>query len=519
MGLVSVQIPAGVYRHGTDYDSKDRWIDANLVRWENNALRPIGGWVQRTSVPTVEGENPVALTVPNGPDPSDPSYSDTGGVPRGVIAWDDNSNNPRLAVGTYNALFHFDAVGTRTDITPAGFIGGDVNSAENLGYGGYFFGVGVYGEERPSNNIFDEATSWSLDTWGEYLVGVSTSDQKIYEWQLNPAAKAVQIANSPNCRALVVTEDRFLMALGAGTGVLNPRLVKWCDREDNTDWVASAVNEAGEIELQTNGQILSGVNTRGRVLILTSVDAHAGTYSGPPAVYGFEKIGENCGTVSRNSCIAVDEGAFWMSYNGFFAYNGSAVSDLPCEVQDYVFDDINRLELSKITVVDNSQYNEIWWFYPSVNSLNNDRYVAYDYKENLWNIGRLDRSAAVDVGVFTVPIWFDALGNIWDHETAFDHQGEIPYAETGPISIGNGQNIMKVTELISDEETLGDVTTTWKTRFYPTGQEYQYGPFTMANPTGVRFTGRQVRMRVDGVNLVKWKVGTMRINVEQGGER
>ena len=502
MALVSLEIPAGVYRHGTDLESKNRWRDVSLVRWENNALRPIGGWQNRQKI--TPGNPPVTedITV------TDPA--------RGALAWIANDGDANLAAGTYQNLYHISQPGVRTDITPALFTAGSEDAEPNIGFGGYYYGYGYYGIERPSETIGAEATSWSLDNWGEYLVACATSDRKIYEWQLDILLNAVQITNSPLADAIVVTDDRFLFALGAGT---NPRKVQWCDREDNTDWTPSATNEAGDFVLQSTGQILLGINTRGRTLIVTTVDAHVAQYSGPPTVYGFERIGDNCGGISRACAVSIDEGAFWMGYNGFFSYNGSAVQEMPCDVQDYVFSDINRAEITKVYAVENSQFNEIWWFYPSGGSNENDRYVIYDYKERHWNIGQLARTAAVDIGVFTVPIWFAPDGDVYDHEIAYSHGNDLPFAETGPISIGNGERIMKITELIPDETTLGDVTLEFKTRFYPTGDESTHGPFTLKNPTGLRVQGRQVRMRIDGVNLVSWKTGTMRVNVEQGGRR
>lgn len=579
MALIGLDIPAGLVRNGTDLESSGRWLDANLIRWENNSVRPVGGWEQReatksggivvaqavtfrleviTTTPhglavgdqvVLSGIVPQGGIDPNGLytvqtpaseyaftvyifpypellvfDTASATWSYTDLVtldapPRGSSVWSDNNFNPNLAAGTYEKLFHLNGVSELTDITPTNFVTGSVNSNTNSGFGGYYYGLSNFGTQRPDNALGAEATSWSVDNWGEYLVAVPSNDyaaKTIYEWQLNPAAVALPLANSPKCNALVVSEDRFILALAADD---NPRLIKWCDREDNTAWTASATNEAGDYLLNSSGEILLGINTRGRVLILTTTDAHAAAYSGPPVVYGFEQIGGQCGGVSRHCAVAIDEGAFWMSYNGFFAYNGSAVVEMPCDVQDYVFEDINRSEITKVYCVDNSQYNELWWFYPSESSTENDRYVIYDYKERHWNAGIIDRTSAVDIGVFTNPIWFGADGAVYDHERGFDHGGDSPYIESGPISMGEGEQLMNVTSLIPDENSLGDVTATFKTRYYPTGTERSYGPFTMANPTSVRFQGRQIRMRLDGENLVRWKAGKMRIEVRAGSQR
>lgn len=492
MAYLPLDIPSGVFNHGTELESAGRWRDVNLVRWQNNSLRPIGGWNTRVS-------------------------SAASGAPRGAISWSTNSGDSWIGFGNYQALYAVSSSGTVTDITPSGFTAGYEDAVELIGYGNKAYGTGSYGVARPTNGVFQSCTSWSLDNWGEYLIGCSSDDGKIYEWQLNVANPAAVVTNAPvDNSAIMVTAERFLFALGAGG---NPRKVAWSDRENNTDWTATSLNEAGDIELQTSGKIMCGLQIRGRSLILTNTDAHVATYQGPPYVYGFERAGTACGTISRMSAAAVDTGAFWMGSNGFFMYNGSTVQEMPCDVADYVFSNISATQKSKVFAVHNSSFGEVWWFYPSGSSLENDRYVVYDYKENHWNIGTLSRTAGIDYGVFTKPIWFDASANIYNQETGMNHGGTKPYAETGPISLGAGDNVMRVTGLVSDELTFGEATFTFKTRFHPNDTERTYGPYSVANPKGVRMTGRQVRVKIEGDDLKDWRVGKQRLSVVQGGKR
>lgn len=492
MPLSAIKIPPGIRSHGTEYESSNRWRDANLVRWRDGSLRPIGGWTTRVS---------SAVSAP----------------PRGALSWVDNSENSRLAVGTYNKLYSISSGGTVSDITPSGFTAGEIDAQVNIGYSGGFYGLGAYGTVRPSSGVYLECTTWSLDNWGEYLVACSVDDGKLYEWQLNTATPAAVITNAPTDNlGLVVTEERFLFALGAGG---NPRLVQWCDKEDNTTWSPSATNEAGDIELQTNGEILCGVRTRGKTLIITTTDAHAATYIGPQLVYSFERVGTSCGAISRKSTASFDQGAFWMGANGFFMFDGSAVREMPCEVIDHVFNDMNTSQRSKIFAVHNSEFGEIWWFYPSKSSNENDSYVVYDYKENHWNVGSLNRTTGVDAGVFRNPIWFDESGNVYNQEDGFNHGSYASFVESGPLSIGDGESIAKVNELIPDELIQGEVTITFKTRFYPNDTERSYGPYSMSSPTSVRFSGRQFRIRVNGSELTDWRFGIPRLNIIQGGRR
>jgi hypothetical protein len=208
-----------------------------------------------------------------------------------------------------------------------------------------------------------------------------------------------------------------------------------------------------------------------------------------------------------------------MGHKSFFTFNGSVATEIKCDVVDYIFDDINRNQISKVQSVHNSQFGEIWWFYPSGSSTENDRYVALDYKEGHWTVGTLDRTACVDRGVFSNPIWCDASGNLYNQETGYTHGSVKPYAESGPISLGNGDGVMKVSSLIPDEETGGEVKVSFKTRFYPNATETTHGPYTLSNPTDFRFTGRQIRIKVEGVGNDNWRSGIMRIEAKQGGRR
>ena len=492
MPLIPLDIPPGQYRNGTEYQAMGRWRDANLVRWHEGALRPVGGWRQRGTV-------------------------DISGVVRSMLAWEDNSNNRRVAFGTHDKLFAMTAGNTVSDITPAGFTAGRVDAEAFTGYGGGTYGNDLYGLPRQDTGSLLPATTWSLENWGEYLLGCTADDGTIYEWQLDAATPAAALSGAPtNCSSRMVTEERFVFAFGANG---NPRTVAWCDREDNTTWTPAATNEAGDIELQTNGVILTGLRTRGQALILTDQDAHTATYQGPPFVYGFERVGTSCGLIGAEAAVSIDPGVFWMGQRAFFVFTGGAVQELPCEVADYVFSDINNDQRSKVHAVVNSRFGEIWWFYPSGGSTECDRYVAYDYGENIWMTGSVDRTAGVDRGVFRQPLWIASDGVLYEHEVGYSHGEASPFAETGPISIGTGDQVMSVRQMIPDERNLGDVTATFETRFYPTSEARSYGPFSLSNPTSIRFTGRQVRMKVTANEATDWRVGVVRLDAVAGGRR
>ena len=491
MALIALELPAGIYNHGTDLDSSNRWRDGNFIRWQNGSVRPIGGWTTRKA-------------------------SATASVPRGVIGWIDHSDASHIAVGTHNKLYALNQGSVVSDITPANLTTGSVSASINVGFGGGTYGIGVNGTARTSDRIPEHVTTWSLDNFGQYLIACSSTDGKIVQWQLNQNVVAAIVTNAPvNNKAILVTDERFIFALGSGG---NPKKISWCDRENTTTWTSATTNQAGDIELQTSGEIMCGIRVKGSALILTTLDAHSATYAGPPFIYSFNRVGTSCGIVSRQAAVAVDEGAYWMGSAGFFQFNGSAVQEMACEVSDYVFGNLNDSQRSKICAIHNSEFGEIWWFYPSGSSTENDRYVIYDYKEQHWNIGTLSRTTGIDSGSFTSPIWFDAGGNVYNHELGFSHSS-APFLESGPLLLSPNNMVVKVNEIIPDEATQGQCSLTFKSRFYPQGPETSHGPFALTNPTGARFTGRQIRMVINGSELNNWRTGKMRLNVVEGGRR
>ena len=493
MALVPIKIPAGIYRNGTEYQSAGRWFDSNLVRWFENTLRPWGGWRKRSS-------------------------SQMTGVSRGMLTWRTNADERYIAAGTPTKLYAMNEAGTLKDITPVTFTTGITDATLKTGYGYSTYGSSAYGVARPDLGAIVPATTWSMDSWGEYLVACSSADGQLLEWQLGftTPTKAIAIVNAPtSCEAVMTTAERFVFALGASG---NPRKVSWCDQENNTVWTPSATNQAGDFEINSVGSLKCGKRVRGINLLFTDVDVHVATYIGLPYVYSFEKAGSGCGVISSQAVAAIDTASIWMSKSGFWVYDGY-VKPLVSDVGDYIFQNINYNQSSKVYAVHNSKYGEIIWFYPSSASNENDSYVVYNYREGHWAIGSLARTAGTDRGVFTNPLMISTDGYIYEHEVGYAYDGSVPYAESGPYQIGNGDNIMSVRQVIPDEQTLGEVVISFKTRMYPTSTETTFGPYPAAQPTDVRFAARQVKVRYTGAVLEDWRVGVNRFDVVAMGKR
>lgn len=498
MPLVKIALPPGMLQTGTMYQAQGRWYDGNLIRWQMDgevwATQPIGGWSARLT-------------------------SAISGKCRCIWQWVDNDTVRWASYGTHTKLY----VATPSDqsaydITPSGFTAGDADASAAGGYGSGDYGEGTYGTPRLDVAAVQPASMWTLDNFGEVFVGCMAEDGNVYSWDPNSGTGtlAAAVSGAPTGSAVVVTEERFLFVLGAGG---DSRKVQWCDQEALTTWTPTATNQAGDQTLVTPGKLMCGRRIRGGTLIWTDQDVHLATYIGQPYIYSFQRVGENCGIVSRGAAIAIDSRAFWMSANRFYMFDG-VTRPMTCDVADGVFNDFNTTQRSKVVAYHEPQYGEIWWLYPSGASNENDRAVVYNYLGNFWQIHEdFARTAAMQRGIYTNPVMVDADGNVYDHETGYSYGGDTPIVRSGPYELGEGDRILRAKRLIADEKTAGDVQVSFKVRDWPNDTETTYGPYTIDNPTDVRFAARQARIIVEGVNPTGWRWGIPRMDVIEGGKR
>lgn len=501
MPYLELDFPPGLYNNGTERQSKGRWHVANLVRWYEGTTRPIGGWRTRST---------TAVT----------------GKGRRIITWRDNSSVSWSAIATESHLYAMGLSGVLHDITPSGFVSGIADAIAGGGYGTGNYGDGTYGTPRADSTQIQDATVASLETFGEDLLFCTADDGKIYEWTLNTSVVAAAVSGAPTARALHVTDERFLFALGAA-GV--PRRVQWADQESLTVWTPADTNQAGSFDLQSVGKLMCGARIRGGSLLFTDYELFLVVYIGGVFVYSFQKVADGCGVVAQGGVANFNGNAVWMGRSGFWLYNGFAQA-LPCDVQDYVFTDINYQQISKVSAHVNATFGEITWQYPSGSSVENDSYVTWSYREfergrSVWSFGKIGRTSGCDkAGAFQYPLEVGTDGYVYDHEVGLsyaDHGAAavVPYLESGPVENAIGDFVLYARQYVPDQNTIGDVSLTFKTKFYPDGDESSFGPYTASAVTDVRFCGRQVRLRYDGAEMADWRVGSPRLEVVQGGRR
>jgi len=418
---------------------------------------------------------------------------------------------------------------------------GVASNAANFGWGAGVWGGGQGWSTPASAALVQTLRYWSLDSWGEDLVA-SPRNNGIYYWDSSQGVnvRAYQVTASPtqNTQILVSPEDRHLISFGcpdALTSVVNPLYIRWCSQENINDWTASATNTAGDKVLSGASRIIAARRTRGQILIWTDENLYSMQQVGPPYTFGFQLIGTNCGTLGQNAMVEVGGRTFWMADERFMIYDGAAARPIPCDVLRYVFDNLDRDQLDKIYCGSNTSYNEVIWFYPTASG-EVDRYVIYDYVQNVWSIGSMVRTAWLDQGINSYPIaaGYASATKLYYHEYGNNDDGAAmsSYIESNLFDLDAGQELMFVDRIIPDfSDKDGDtlpvpIEITLHTLKYPntpTSQEITKGPFQVSAHTqkiDLRIRGRHSYYRIESEGLnASWRLGALRFRVARDGER
>jgi hypothetical protein len=423
------------------------------------------------------------------------------------------------------------------------------------GWGAGTWSRGTWGSASTSPIVSNTLRLWSNDNFGEDLL-INVRDGGIYYWDATGGlgTRAVDITTLSTLpkiptvakQILISDRDRHVIAFGCDTeanpGVQDPLTIRFSSQESITDWAATATNTAGELQLGSGSEIVTAIETRQQVLVMTDTTLYAMQYLGPPFTFGVTAISENITIAGPNAAIAVDDNVFWMGRSEFYVYSG-AVQRLPCSVRDYVFSDLNEGQLEKINVGLNTEHSEVWWFYPSANSLEVDKYVVYNYLEQVWYYGTFGRTAWVDRGIFDFPIAANNDGFLYEHELGFDDGTTNPasainaYIQSSPMDIGDGEQFMFIRKMIPDVDfknstaILPETNITLDVKNAPDGtySDSQTDAFVKTQAAAVnarteqlffRLRGRQMRFKIGSDELeVTWRLGSPRVDIRPDGRR
>jgi hypothetical protein len=463
-----------------------------------------------------------------------------------------------LTTGTYTIVSPTQATSTAAAAGAATAtyqinVGGDISFLD-FGWGTGTWGLSTWGTPRPASvSLALLGRTWQFDNFGQNLI-LQLVDGGIYEWDpdsgLGTRATAISGAPTKSKYALVSTPDRHLVCFGTESTLgdpttQDPMFVRFSAQEDINDFVATATNTAGGQRLTDGNEIISALRSRGQILIWTDTSIHGQQFLGPPYTFGFQQLGANCGIIGPHASADVNGVAYWMSKDAFFVFDGT-VKKIPCTVQDFVFEDLNIVQATSVNVGINTQFNEVTWFYPSLSSDYINRFVTYNYMENVWSVGTMSRTAWTDIGTFEKPLAteYDPLDNeatistiygltagrshLYNQEDGVDANGVAidAYIYSGYFDLGDGDQMLLMQKFIPDfKNQVGELIVRLLLRAYPQAAAVasSLDPYTITPATqfvSARARGRQIQLRIESSELGGWwRYGTLRVDIQPDGLR
>ena len=431
------------------------------------------------------------------------------------------------------------------------------------------FGIRPWGSAA-AVGVGQQLRIWSNDNFGQDLI-IAPRGGGIYYWSatsgvtvravlLNTLSTAAGYSGQfvPNTTNQILGSaiQRFVIAFGSNpydstnaSTTFDPLLVRWSDQENPYQWVPAVTNQSGEFRLNIGSYIVCARSTRQEILVWTDAAVYSMQYLGPPYVWGFQLLQDNISIMGPNASITVNNVTYWMGTDKFYRYNGR-VETLPSTLRQYVYQDINQNQNFQVYAGSIEGYNEIWWFYCSANSAIIDRYVIYDYLDDVWAYGTMSRTAWLDSGLRTFPMGADTANfRILYHENGNDDvSGLTPvpivsYVQSSDFDIGDGYNFGFVWRILPDltfngsNANLPEVTMTVLPRVnsgtaygtpnkpavassqnYVSQHTYAVQQFTGQVYTRIR--GRQMAFRIESTGLgVAWQMGYPRIDIRPDGRR
>jgi len=428
------------------------------------------------------------------------------------------------------------------------------------GWGVGTWGAGGWGSST-SLSAVNQLRLWTHDNFGEDLI-INVRGGGIFRWRESDGTSTRAVALSgitganlvPTVGLQVITSetDRHLIVLGADpisgssrTGTVDPMLIAFSDQENALDFEPLTTNTAGSLRLSSGSAIIGGLKSRQEILVWTDTSLYSMNFIGPPLTFAINLINEGAGLLGPKAAVSSPRGVFFMSKKGFYFYNG-AVQKLPCSVQDYVFSDLDESQAFKCFAGLNEEFSEVWFFYPSLADNENEisRYVIYNYEENSWSIGSLERYSWLAAGVLDKPL---AAGEdsttkyIYEHEKGFNNDtGAMDgvFVESADIDVGDGDNFVFLKRVLPDILFVNDLGTSQNPAINIVVKRRDFSNQTLSTDSTTQITAsstfgslrsrtRQfvLRFESDDDNTesdrknYKWRLGNTRVEVQPSGRR
>ena len=384
---------------------------------------------------------------------------------------------------------------------------------------------------------------WSQDIFGEDLI-FNQRDGFVFYWDKTNGltTRAINLIEKSDsaptkARKIIVSErDRHVIAFGAnpiGETDQDRLLIRFSTQENPFEWRPTATNTAGDLRIGSGSEIVTAVKTRREMIVLTDTSVHSMQFIGPPFTFGINQLASNITVRGFNTAVAVGDAVFWMGYDRFYVYDGR-VQVIPCSVRDHVFQNFNETQSDKVYAGVNSAFGEVFWFYPSQSSANNDKYVVYNYDQKIWYVGNLARSSWIDRGVYQYPMATDS-NLVYNHEKGNDNDGTAftSFIESSPIDVQDGDQFVFLRRMIPDvsfDNSDSDISNDNKQAVFslkaqrsPGGGFIKTSTNTVSSTTELnhlRVRGRSFGLRVESTTeKVNWRLGTVRVDLRADGDR
>jgi hypothetical protein len=426
-----------------------------------------------------------------------------------------------------------------------------------VGWGAGAWGSGTWGIGSSSST---QMRIWNQGNFGQDLI-FGPNGGGLYIWKATTALtdRGVLISglsgasSVPLFQNLILISDasRFTFAFGTndyGLTYLDPMLIRWSNQEDYLEWFPAATNQAGSLRLSHGSKIVAVLQSRQEILVYTDSTLYSLQYAGPPVVWGSQLLGDNLSIAGPNAAALASGVAYWMGVDKFYKYDGR-VQTLRCDLRQYIYNDINLAQAAQIFATTNEGFNEVWFFYCSANSIAIDKYVIYNYAEDVWSYGTMGRTAWLDSGLRDYPLAATYSYNIVNHEFGVDdNEGATAqpiYAmiSTAEFDIDDGDRFGFVRRILPDVTFSGSTTTNPQVTLTLTPMQNSGSGFNNPQSTGgtstalvtrtatvpiEAFTG-QVFIRVRGRQMIltmssnqlgcTWQMGSHRLDIKQDGGR
>ena len=488
-----------------------------------------------------------------------------GGITAAVL----NTEHEITAVTSAN-VYTFTASATSTGAANTDYTGSGQTAQyqENIGKEGQAaltgWGGGAWNEAGTSWNNAGTTTFgirlWHQQNFGEDLV-LGFDGGKLYTWDVTNgiSTRGVLVSSLAGASGVPTTHNniivsdvsRFVFCLGVnpvGSSDIDPLLVRWSDQESLVDWTPAATNQAGSLRLSQGSRIVTGANSRQAVLIWTDAALYSLQYVGAPIVWGANLVGENISIASKNAVAYANGIAYWMGTDKFYKYDGRTET-LKCDLRRYVFNDFNENQYEQVFAGTNESFNEIWWFYCATGSDVPNRYIIYNYSEDVWYFGNLTRTAWVDSGARDNPLAATTSGKLVEHEQGLDdNETGTPAAITAFITsadfdLDDGHRLFLVNRIMPDVTFDGSTidnpsVTLTLDPLTNSGSGIKSTPSEGGNSSGtvtrsatspveaftsqldVRVRGRQLNLKIQSnATGVQWQLGSPRLDMRPDGRR